>query len=146
MYIRAFIYPAIIALACSSEANARACQTADLAGVWYGTSSIVNSANSAMNYALNCRLDFKRRGRVTALAEGKCTAVSSNPAIDGMENDIISSEAMFTPKSCELEIMLGSARGGQSTIKGYLSLRSKEIFATTKNTTGGVGVINFVKE
>lgn len=143
---RSYILTAIIALACSGEINARTCQTSDLAGVWYGTSNIVNSTNSAMNYALNCRLEFKRRGRVTALEYGECTAVSSNPSIDGMVNDIISSAVMFAPKSCELELTLVSARGGSSTIKGYLSLRSKEILATTKNTTGGVGVINFVKE
>jgi hypothetical protein len=146
MFIRTYIYPAFIALACSSEVNARTCQTADLAGVWYGTSSIVNSTNSAMNYALSCRLQFKKRGTVTALEDGKCKAVSSNPAIDGTVNVIISSEVMFLPKSCELEVTVGWDRGGESTIKGYLSLRSKEIIATTKNTTGGVGVMNFVKE
>lgn len=146
MSIRAVICSTLIALVGSGEVYARSCRTADLVGVWYGTSSIVNSANSAMNYSLNCRLKFKKRGSGADLENGECKAVSSNPDIDGMENDVISSEVMFLPKSCELEAIVGWSGGGQSTIKGYLSLHSKEIVATTKNTTGGVGVMNFVKE
>lgn len=146
MSIRSVIGYTLIALSCSSEVYARSCRTADLAGVWYGTSSVVNSANSDMNYSLNCRFEFKKRGPVTELKDGECTAVSSDPAIDSGVHNIISSEVMFLPKSCELEATVGWSSGGQSTIKGYLSLRSKEILATTKNTTGGVGVMNFVKE
>jgi len=113
----------------------------DLAGVWYGTSSIVNSANSAMNYALTCRLKFDKR----ELVEGECTAVSSNPVIDGRVNKIDSS-IIRLDKDCKLQADVVWSGGGQGWIGGYLALRNKEILATTKNTTGGVGVMNFVKE
>jgi hypothetical protein len=141
MSIRAVICSTLIALVGSGEVYARSCRTADLAGVWYGTSSIVNSANSAMNYALTCRLKFDKR----ELVEGECTAVSSNPMIDGRVNNINSSVVRLD-KDCKLQADVVWSGGGQGWIGGYLALRNKEILATTKNTTGGVGVMNFVKE
>lgn len=133
---------ALGSFAMNSTANA-GCSRSAMLGTWNGSIATINAQNSANNYTAYCKFVIKRKARDVNLT-GSCTALSSNPQINGQVNNM-ASESLLVEKDCTVHGTTISSLGGTSTIYGHINNAKNVFVASYTNSTLGVGIMSLVK-
>jgi len=135
-------WAAAVALFAVNPAAIAKCSKSALVGTWGGAITVVNVPASSNNYSSNCEVRITKAGNMSMV--GSCTAVSSNPSINGVV-DTLTAEGLTVDKDCSVHGTVTSSLGGTSTLNGRLNSAKNVFVASFINTTNGVGLMSFVK-
>lgn len=124
-----------------SNADAK-CSEAAIRGRWYGSIAVVNAQDSSNNYSAYCELDL-RKGVIPGMV-GSCTALSSNPAINGSVDKLVNANLIVAP-DCSVTGSVTSLLGGRTEVHGHLNKDRTAFVSSFQNSTGGVGSMSFIK-
>jgi hypothetical protein len=126
------------------QSNAYAgCSDKSLSGNWFGSITVVNIEPATYNYTAYCEVSITSKSGMSMI--GSCNSISSDGSPTDGKSDELVSQNLQIDKDCAITGTLNSKMGGSTAVHGHLSTSKNVFVASFKNTTGGIGSMQFVK-